>query len=175
MTLPGTGQLVLTQKDYFQEVGKAIDDVPLATWKDYLTLRTIDAYSPYLSKAFVDENFDFYQRTLSGTPQIKPRWKRALGELEGSTGDLLGKEYVKRHFPPEAKQRMDELVGNLLKAFDVSIDELAWMGPETKQGRARQGPQLHGQDRLPDQVEGLHRPGHAARTTCSATCCARVK
>ena len=132
MKLPGTGQMVLTQKDYFQEVGKVVKDAPLATWKDYLTLRTIDAYSPYLSKAFVDENFDFYQRTLTGTPQIKPRWKRALGELEGSTGDLLGKEYVKRHFPPEAKQRMDQLVGNLLKAFDVSIDELAWMGPETK-------------------------------------------
>jgi len=133
MKLPGTGQMVLAQKDYFQEVGKVVNDMPLATWKDYLTLRTIDAYSPYLSKAFVDENFDFYQRTLTGTPQIKPRWKRALGELEGSTGDLLGKEYVKRHFPPEAKQRMDQLVGNLLKAFDVSIDELAWMGPETKQ------------------------------------------
>ena len=133
MKLPGTGQMVLAQKDYFQEVGKAVNDVPLATWKDYLTLRTIDAYSPYLSQAFVDENFDFYQRTLTGTPQIKPRWKRALGELEDSTGDLLGKEYVKRHFPPEAKQRMDQLVGNLLKAFDVSIDELAWMGPETKQ------------------------------------------
>ncbi len=132
MKLPGTGQMVLAQKDYFQEVGKVVNDMPLATWKDYLTLRTIDAYSPYLSKAFVDENFDFYQRTLTGTPQIKPRWKRALGELEGSTGDLLGKEYVKRHFPPEAKQRMDQLVGNLLKAFDVSIDELAWMGPETK-------------------------------------------
>ena len=133
MTLPGSGQMVLTQPDYFQEVGKAVNDVPLTTWKDYLALRTIDAYSPYLSKAFVDENFDFYQRTLSGTPQIKPRWKRALGELEGSTGDLLGKEYVKRHFPPEAKRRMDVLVANLLKAFDTSIDELAWMGPETKQ------------------------------------------
>ncbi|MGB7739257.1 MAG: M13-type metalloendopeptidase [Steroidobacteraceae bacterium] len=132
MTLPGSGQIVLTQKDYFQEVGKVVNDVPLATWKDYLTLRLIDAYSPYLSKAFVDENFEFYQRTLSGTPQIKPRWKRALGELEGSTGDLLGKAYVQRHFPPQAKQRMDVLVANLLKAFDVSIDELAWMGPATK-------------------------------------------
>ena len=132
MTLPGSGQLVLTQKDYFQEVGKALDDVPLATWRDYLTLRTIDAFSPYLSKAFVDENFDFYQRTLSGTPQIKPRWKRALAELEVAVGDVLGKEYVKRHFPPEAKQRMDVLVANLLKAFDTSIDELAWMGPETR-------------------------------------------
>jgi putative endopeptidase len=133
MTLPGSGQFVLAQPDYFEAVGKAVKEVPLATWRDYLTLRTIDAYSPYLSKSFVDENFDFYQRTLSGTPQIKPRWKRALAELEGSTGDLLGKEYVERHFPPEAKQRMDELVGNLLKAFDVSIEQLEWMGPETKQ------------------------------------------
>jgi putative endopeptidase len=132
ITLPGTGQLVLTQKDYFQEVGKALQDVPLATWQDYLTLRAIDAYSPYLSKAFVDQNFDFYQRTLSGTPEIKPRWKRAMAELESSTGDLLGKEYVKRHFPPEAKVRMDALVGNLLRAFDASIDELEWMGPETR-------------------------------------------
>jgi putative endopeptidase len=132
ITLPGTGQLVLTQKDYFQEVGKALQDVPLATWQDYLTLRAIDAYSPYLSKAFVDQNFDFYQRTLSGTPEIKPRWKRAMAELESSTGDLLGKEYVKRHFPPEAKLRMDALVGNLLRAFDASIDELEWMGPETR-------------------------------------------
>jgi putative endopeptidase len=132
MTLPGSGQIVLTQKDYFQEVGKALGDVPLATWRDYLTLRAIDAYSPYLSKAFVDENFDFYQRTLSGTPENKLRWKRALAELENSTGDLLGKEYVKRHFPPEAKVRMDALVVNLLKAFDASIDELEWMGPETR-------------------------------------------
>jgi predicted metalloendopeptidase len=133
MTLQGTNQFVMSQPDYFAAVGKAINEVPLATWKDYLTLRTIDAYSPYLSKAFVDENFNFYARTLSGTPELKPRWKRALAELEGSTGDLLGKEYVKRHFPPEAKARMDELVSNLLKAFDASINELEWMSPATKQ------------------------------------------
>jgi putative endopeptidase len=133
MSLGSTGQFVLSQPDYFKAVGKAVAEVSLATWKDYLTLRAIDAYSPYLSKAYVDENFDFYSRTLSGVPEIKPRWKRALGELEGSTGDLLGKEYVKRHFPPEAKARMDELVANLLKAFDRSIDELEWMGPATKQ------------------------------------------
>jgi predicted metalloendopeptidase len=133
MTLPGSGQFVLAQPDYFAAVGKAINEVPLATWQDYLTLRAIDAFSPYLSKAFVDENFDFNLRTLSGIPQLKPRWKRALAELEGSTGDLLGKEYVQRHFPPEAKARMDELVANLLKAFDASINELEWMGPETKQ------------------------------------------
>ncbi|MDH5226024.1 MAG: peptidase M13, partial [Gammaproteobacteria bacterium] len=132
MALTGTNQFVMSQPDYFAAVGKAMQEVPLATWKDYLTLRTIDAFSPYLSKAFVDENFNFYARTLSGTPELKPRWKRALAELEGSTGDLLGKEYVKRHFPREAKARMDELVSNLLKAFDVKIEELDWMGPQTR-------------------------------------------
>jgi len=133
MGLGRVGTVSLGQPDYFAAVGKAISDVPLATWRDYLTLRAIDSYSPYLSAAFVEENFDFYGRTLSGTPQLKPRWKRALAELENSTGDLLGKEYVRHHFPPAAKQRMDELVANLLKAFDASIDELDWMSPATKQ------------------------------------------
>jgi predicted metalloendopeptidase len=126
-------QLVVGQPDYFTAVGKALGDAPLTTWQDYLRLRAIDSYSPYLSAPFVQEHFDFYARTLSGTPQLKPRWKRALGELEGSVGDLLGKEYVSRHFPPEAKRRMDELVRNLLKAFEAGITELDWMGPATRQ------------------------------------------
>ncbi len=133
MTIRDHDHLIVGQPSYFKELGKALADVPLATWQDYLALRTIDTFSPYLNQAFVDENFDFYGRTLSGTPQLKPRWKRGLDETETAMGDLLGKEYVKRHFPPEAKQRMDALVANLLKAFAVSIDELEWMSPETKQ------------------------------------------
>ena len=130
--VPDTRQMVLGQPDYFVAVGKAIQSESLATWKDYLKLRAIDGFSPYLSSAFVNEQFDFYGRTLTGTPQLKPRWKRALGELEGSVGDLLGKEYVARHFPPQAKRRMDELVQNLLRAFDAGIGNLEWMGPETR-------------------------------------------
>ena len=133
MGLGRTQRFVLAQPDYFAAVGKAVQEVPLATWRDYLTLRAIDSFSPYLGHAFVAENFDFYSRTLTGTPELKPRWKRALAELETSTGDLLGKEYVKRHFPPQAKQRMDGLVANLLVAFDRSIDELEWMGPDTRE------------------------------------------
>jgi putative endopeptidase len=132
MRVTDAAQIVVAQPDYFAAVGKAIKDAPLATWKDYLRLRVIDSYSPYLSAAFVNENFDFYGRTLTGTPELKPRWKRALGELENSVGDLLGKEYVARHFPPEAKRRMDQLVSNLLKAFDGGIADLGWMGPETR-------------------------------------------
>ncbi len=129
---PGHDHLILRQPSYVVEVGKALRDVPLATWKDYLQVRVIDAYAPYLGDAMVQRHFDFYGRTLSGTPQMLPRWKRGLEETEGAIGDLLGKVYVERHFPPQAKQRMDELVTNLLRAFGSSIDELEWMGPETR-------------------------------------------
>jgi predicted metalloendopeptidase len=128
----GHDHIVIGQPSYFVDVGKALGDVPLGTWKDYLQVRAIDAYAPYLNDALVQRHFDFYGRTLSGTPALKPRWKRGLDETENAMGDLLGKAYVERHFPPQAKARMDELVGNLLKAFGSSIDELEWMGPETR-------------------------------------------
>jgi len=130
--IKGHDQLVVGQPSYFAEVGKALEDVPLETWKDYLQVRAIDAYAPYLNDALVQKHFDFYGRTLSGTPELKPRWKRGLAETESAIGDLLGKAYVARHFPPQAKQRMDGLVANLLEAFGTSIDELEWMGPDTR-------------------------------------------
>jgi putative endopeptidase len=132
MTITGHDHLIVGQPSYFKEVGKALQDVPLATWQDYLRLKVIVGFSPYLSNAYVQEQFDFYGRTLSGIPQLKPRWKRGLAETESAMGDLLGKEYVARHFPPEAKQRMDVLVTNLLRAFAVSIDSLEWMSADTK-------------------------------------------
>ena len=130
--IEGHDQLVVGQPSYFADVGKALEEVPLETWKDYLQVRAIDAYAPYLNDALVQKHFDFYGRTLSGTPELKPRWKRGLAETESAIGDLLGKAYVARHFPPQAKQRMDGLVANLLEAFGTSIDELEWMGPETR-------------------------------------------
>ena len=158
MTLPGSGQMVLTQPDYFQEVGKAINDVPLATWKDYLALRAIDTYSPYLSKAFVDENFDFYQRTLSGTPQIKPRWKRALGELGGVDG-RSARQGVRQASLPAGGQAAHGRPGREPAQGLRHVHRRTRVdGSGNEAGSARQGPQLHGQDRLPDQVEGLHGP-----------------
>jgi len=128
----GQDQLVIGQPSYFVDLGKALDEVPLATWKDYLQVRAVDAYAPYLNDALVQKHFDFYGRTLSGTPELEPRWKRGIAETEAAMGDLLGKVYVAKHFPPQAKQRMDQLVANLLRAFDSSIDELAWMTPATR-------------------------------------------
>jgi predicted metalloendopeptidase len=128
----GHDHLVIGQPSYFAELGKALDDVPLGTWQEYLQVRAVDAYAPYLNAALVQKHFDFYGRTLSGTPELEPRWKRGIAETEAAIGDLLGKAYVAKHFPPQAKQRMDGLVANLLEAFDSSIDELDWMGPETR-------------------------------------------
>ena len=82
---------------------------------------------------FVETNFDFYGRTLNGTPELRERWKRGVALVEGALGEAVGKHYVARHFPPASKAQMDELVANLLKAYRVSIEALEWMGEETKQ------------------------------------------
>jgi putative endopeptidase len=132
LELPEDAPLVLRQPEFFKELGQALGDVPVSTWQDYLRVRLVDSSAPYLTAAVVQEHFAFHGTAISGTPEIKPRWKRALAELETSLGDPLGKAYVARHFPPEHKQRMDALVANLLKAFEASIDELEWMSPATR-------------------------------------------
>ena len=130
--IQGHDHLILRQPSYVADVGRAIEEVPLETWKDYLQVRAIDSFAPYLNDALVQRHFEFYGRTISGTPQILPRWRRGLDETENAIGDLVGKAYVAKHFPPLAKQRMDVLVANLLKSFGSSIDELEWMSPETR-------------------------------------------
>ena len=87
----------------------------------------------YLPNEFVETNFDFYGRTLNGTPELRERWKRGVSLVEGALGEAVGREYVARHFPPESKAMMDDLVANLLKAYRVSIEALDWMTEETKQ------------------------------------------
>ena len=91
------------------------------------------AAAPYLPDDFVETNFDFYGRTLNGTPELRARWKRGVSLVEGALGEAVGKEYVARHFPPTSKAQMDELVANLLAAYRESISELDWMTEETKQ------------------------------------------
>ncbi|MDX6326759.1 MAG: putative endopeptidase [Nocardioidaceae bacterium] len=88
---------------------------------------------PYLSREFVEANFDFYGRTLSGTPELRARWKRAVAFVNGSVGEAVGQLYVERHFPPASKAAMDELVANLLEAYRRSIAALDWMTEATKQ------------------------------------------
>lgn len=130
--LPGSGHVIIRQPTYFAALPKILADTPLDTWKHYMRFHVVSDAAPYLSKAFVDRNFEFYGKTLSGVEANRPRWKRAVSAVGGSMGEMLGKLYVERHFKPEAKERMVELVNNLMRAFKVGIDGLEWMSAETK-------------------------------------------
>jgi len=101
-------------------------------WKTYLTWKVLTANAGLLNEELDQENFEFYSKTLRGVEQPLPRWKRAVGNVNNNLGEVVGKVYVARHFPPEAKERMLDLVNNLIKAYEISIKELDWMGDETK-------------------------------------------
>jgi len=101
-------------------------------WVLWLKWQLISGSAPYLNDAIVQQNFAFYGTTLSGTPQIRERWKRGVSLVEGSLGEAIGRIYVERHFPPAAKAAMNELVANLIEAYRISISDLSWMSAETK-------------------------------------------
>nr|HEX4313848.1 M13 family metallopeptidase [Kofleriaceae bacterium] len=105
---------------------------PVAVWKDYLTLHLLTDTADDLPKKFVDIHFDMYGKTLTGTPQIKDRWKRGVESVTGAMGEAVGKLYVAKYFTPETKKHADELVHNLLVSMGQRLDNLAWMSPETK-------------------------------------------
>jgi putative endopeptidase len=125
-------EVVVRQPSFFAAMAEAVDSVPLDDWKDWLAWNVVHAYAPYLSKPFVDEQFAFYGKTLTGAPVNRPRWKRGVAAVEGALGESVGKLYVAKHFPPKAKERMKVLVGNLIEAYRRDIQALDWMGPETK-------------------------------------------
>ncbi len=127
-----TDAVIVAQPSYLEGFAKTVEAMPLDAWKAYLKFRVVASCAPYLSKPFVDENFAFQGGVLAGTPTNLPRWKRAVGVVEGSMGQGLGKLYVAKYFPPENKARMDEMVRNILAAYKQSIDGLDWMSPATK-------------------------------------------
>jgi putative endopeptidase len=130
--LAGQAKLNVGQPSALAGAGALVASEPLETWQDYLRLRTIQRYASVLPKAFVDTNFDFYGKSLSGTPQIQERWKRAVNSTNGALGEGVGQLYVARYFPPEAKAKADRLVRNLIAAMDRRLANLTWMAPETK-------------------------------------------
>ncbi|MCY7354040.1 MAG: peptidase [Lysobacter sp.] len=117
---------------FHAEVSKMLADVPVDQWQSYLRFHTVDGASPYLSDAFVQENFNFYNKTLRGQKEIKERGKRVLDTIESLAGEALGQMYVKVAFPAESKERMATLVQNLRDALKVRLDGLTWMSPDTK-------------------------------------------
>ncbi|UNK50511.1 peptidase [Lysobacter sp. S4-A87] len=122
----------LAMPDFHKEVSKMLADVPAAQWQTYLRFHTIDSASPYLSDAFVQENFAFYNQTMRGQKELKERGKRVLATIEDQAGEALGQMYVKVAFPEESKARMQTLVKNLSESLKGRIEHLAWMGDDTK-------------------------------------------
>ncbi len=122
----------LAMPAFHQEVSKMLGDVPVETWKSYLRFHTVDGASPYLSEAFVQEDFNFNNKAMRGQKEIKDRWKRVLDTVDEQSGEALGQMYVKVAFPAESKARMQALVKNLGEALKVRIENLAWMDAETK-------------------------------------------
>ncbi len=124
--------VVITQLDHMKALDGIITDTPLDDWKTFLKWKAINANAALLDEQFDLAHFDFYSKTLRGIEAPLPRWRRAVDLVNRSLGEVVGRVYVSRHFPPEAKAKMRELVGNLVKAYEVSIKELEWMGEETR-------------------------------------------
>jgi putative endopeptidase len=125
-------RLDINQPPFIKGIAQLVKTVPVADWRAYFKFQLLDDYAPLLSAQFADLEFDFHQRTLNGVPEPLPRWRRAVDAMDGSMGELVGKMFVESHFGAESKRRMLELVDNLIKAFDVSIDSLEWMSPATR-------------------------------------------
>ena len=126
-------QVIIRQPSYLEGLSKLLAAFDLPKWRSWLSWHVLSGASPYLSAAFVNENFNFYGTTLSGIPKLKDRWKRGVGLVEGALGEAVGQIYVERHFGENAKTKMVELVANLTKAYRVSIEGLSWMSQETKE------------------------------------------
>ncbi|WP_416383093.1 M13 family metallopeptidase [Nocardia cyriacigeorgica] len=125
-------ELVVRQPEYLGVFARTWAQESLSDWQAWTMWRVLRARAPYLTEELVDENFDFYGRTLTGAQENRERWKRAVSLVQDLLGEAVGKLYVERHFPPAAKERMVELVENLREAYRRNISELEWMGPDTR-------------------------------------------
>ncbi|MER8024622.1 M13 family metallopeptidase [Glutamicibacter protophormiae] len=126
-------EVVVWQPSYIEALSGLLEEHPLEAWKNWLTVQVLRSFAPYLSSAFVNENFSFYSAKLGGVEKLKDRWKRGVAFTEGAVGEDLGQLYVAGNFPPEAKTAMDALVQRLIEAYRISISNLPWMGADTVQ------------------------------------------
>jgi predicted metalloendopeptidase len=125
-------EFIVWQPSAITGIARLVGSEPLDTWKDLLRFHLIEANAVYLPKALDEEHFKFHSRILSGTPQQRARWKRAVDQTSDALGEAVGRLYVERYFPPSEKARAEAMVKNLLAAFAVRIDQLDWMAPQTK-------------------------------------------
>jgi putative endopeptidase len=131
--LPPQKTFNVTQPGFYREVETQIKTRPLADLKTYLRWHVVHAAAPFLSDAFVMENFDFFSKTLHGTPQLRPRWKRCVSMVDGQLGEALGQEFVRRAFSPELKASALKMTRQIEQAMQDDLNTITWMSPETKQ------------------------------------------
>ena len=132
----GLGEIdtfVVAQTTAIADAGKILDDTPMALWKDYLAFHFIRGHAQYLSSDFDDAHYEFYSKTLRGTEEQRERWKRGVNQIDDSLGEAIGQIYVERHFPPDHKAQMQELVANLTAALEERLKANEWMDDETRQ------------------------------------------
>ena len=123
---------IVMQPSYLQEFAKTFDETSISIWQEYFSFHLINSYAEYLSGVFNDLHFLFYETTLRGIEEQKPRWEYGINLVDAVLGEMLGKLYVEKNFSPEAKERMDILVDNLITSYDTSIENLTWMSATTK-------------------------------------------
>ncbi len=131
--IAGEASLNVNQPSALKGIARLAETAPVADWQAWMRYHTLRSAAQLLPKAYRDENFAFYGKTLSGTPLQEDRWKQAVNMTTGALGEAVGQEYVARHFPPEAKAQMDELVSNIIAAMDKRLKNLAWMDPKTRE------------------------------------------
>ena len=130
--LGGVKQVIVGEKSAFPRLADIYAQTPIATLQAWQAFKLVDGASPYLSKRFVDANFEFRNKTLQGQPEQKPRWKRAAALLDNQVGEAVGKTYVAQYFPPESKAKMEALIGDLRVALAARIKNVTWMSEPTK-------------------------------------------
>jgi len=130
--VPKVDSIIVGQPEFFKRLDSLMTAVPIQTWKDYLKAHLVDGANAFLDDASVMRAFNFRSKTLTGTKAPKPRWKRVLNVIDGTMGEALGEEYVKKAFTPESKQRMQTMIENMRTAMKGRIQKLDWMSDETK-------------------------------------------
>jgi putative endopeptidase len=130
---PALADADIGQPDFFKQVDTGLSSVSLDDWKTYLRWHLVHSVAASLPNKFVEENFDFYGRTLTGTKQMLPRWQRCVQATDSELGEALGQYYVQRYFPPEAKVRALVMVHNLMDALRADLSTLDWMSPATRE------------------------------------------
>ncbi|MDB5292240.1 MAG: peptidase, partial [Phycisphaerales bacterium] len=124
--------VIVGQPEFFTRLNEMLTSVPLKDWQTYLRWHLVHHAASYLNDDFEKENFRFYSGVMRGVKEMQPRWKRAVGTIDGLMGEALGRLYVEKHFTPDAKRRMDDLVKNILAAYRERIESRDWMGADTK-------------------------------------------